>query len=1054
MANVARNFRLVGTTVVDPTLASVVSAAIANGSTVVSFNSGDSLASQTGVLYHVGQPEYTAGFKVGTVLGRSGKSHVMCIIDEVGNSALVLRCSGVADGIQSMTSSAQIMTPNMDGSSMAALDVGINTALTNNPSIDAIVTLSADTGLRAMQVVQSRGLGASIAVATFDFNAAVLTAISQSKILLAVDQQGFLQTFATVQLLKVYHMTGGMRLATQVLLSGPLLINSGNVLLKQCQIDPTQTGCTVVLPSSITIGMVATGTWSGETFYQQAKFGALAAVREHGTNVRFIDTSLFDLQALSSQVSTLITQGISALVLPVPSVAPGQDYTALIDAAAAANIPVITWGTGMVRGAARVQFGKAAMHLGQNETLSGLQVGARLDALIPVGAQVLCVTQELGSDDMPLKCAGIQAALTNGRSVAPAGIVSSSAPLQQLVLAISVRNTEQSTVTIRQALTAYPQVAAIVYPTVEAARMVLNAIPAGRNMVVAGYGLNLDVATQIAQGSIAFTANEQPFLQGYLAAASLSFYLTHGYLLQNPLLETGPFFVNATKVAQYACMADTSRDPSTECPACSTLCSINGVCLDSGECACKSGWLLGPNLDCQEKDPGLQFIAHNSGVGIAFSLLAALGMAVALGLAGFIFAHRTHPLIKAFSWTMCVGMQFGVVLVLTGVFLGVGIPTSSVCAAQPFVLSIGFSTVIGSLVAKTARLALLFTRVQLRRNKISDLKVISWTAAIVAVNVVICIAWIAVAPPVPHQHVVREGVTNVVCASRNEGMGDAFQGALIAYNVLLILAGAILGFLTRSVHAQFNESKQIGAVMYNLTVLAAIGIPLSLTSADNVTLAFSIQSLLIFLGCMSTNGLLFAPKILAIINQKRQNHDDINIKIQSTFLHRSSGRQHSNRGARRALAAHSTTAATKISVETLVLRTAVRIHQSRLDAIIAPWKQATLFLFNDGKAPMLAVFDVDHPARFGTTVDLSQVKIKVVDAICGTTVSSALISKTGAVSSDGVQKTGAATSFTDPGSPHIKMTASVTSPMLTTPVTVVADGGSTTPSSLSVTGTD
>ncbi|KAJ3375859.1 hypothetical protein GGF31_003064 [Allomyces arbusculus] len=570
----------------------------------------------------------------------------MCIIDEVGNSAHVLRWNGVADGIQSITSSAQVTTPNMNGSSMAALDVGINAALTNNPSIDTIVTLIADTVLRTMQVVQSRGLGASVAIATFDLNAAILTANNQNKVFLAVDQQGFLQTFATVQLLKVYHMTGGMRLATQVLLSGPLLVNSGNVKRKQCQIDPTQTGCTVVLPSP-----------------------SLARWRLCTSTAPTSDTSLFDLQALSSQVSTLIKQGISALVLPVPSIASGQDYTSLIDAAAAANIPVITWSTGMVRGAARVQLGKAAMHLGQNETLSGLQVGLQLNALIPAGAQY----------------AGIQTALTNGRSVAPAGIVSSSAPLQQLVLAISVCNAEQSTVIIRQALAAYPQVSAIVYPTAEAARTVLNAVSAGRTMVMAGYGLNLDV---------------------------------------NLLLETGPLIVNATNVAQYACLADTSRDPSTECPACPTLCSINGVCLELVECACKSGWLLGPNLDCQDKDPGLQFIASNSGVGIAFSLLAALGIA----------------------------------------------------------------------------------------------------------------------------HLAREGVTNVVCAGRNEAMGDEFQGALITYNVLLILYGAVLGFLT------------LGAVMYNLTVLAVISILLSLTSADNVKLSFSIHSLLIFLGPMSTNGHFLRPR--------------------------------------------------------------------------------------------------------------------------------------------------------------------------------------------------
>ncbi|KAJ3374495.1 hypothetical protein GGF31_007273 [Allomyces arbusculus] len=976
MASTERTFPLVGTTVVDASLASTVQTGIANGTTVVSFNSGDSLTGQTGVLYHVGQPEYTAGFKVGTTLGRDGKSRVLCVISEAGNSGLVSRCQGVAAGIQSISTSALVTVTNLDGFSNAAFDAGLNATLDGNPSIDAIVTLGSDQAIRAVNVVQSRAQGASIGIATFDISTDVLVAISLGQILLAVDQQEFLQTFATVQFLKLYHMTGGMRLATQLLLSGPSMITAANVHRKQCQVDPSQVGCTSIAPSSITIGLVATGMWSSnDAFHQQAKYGAFAAVREHGTTLRFIDTSVFDLQALSSQVATVINQGISALVLPVPSTATGQDFTALIDMAAASNVSVITWGTGMIRGADRVQLGKAAMHIGQNETLSGMQVGARLNALFPAGAQVLCVTQELGSDDMPLKCAGIRAALTNGRSVAPAGIAGS------FVLAIPSRNTPQSIATIQAALVAFPQIAATVYPTAEAARMVLSAIPAGRSMVVAGYGLNQDVAAAIGQGQIAFTVNEQPFLQGYLAVAGLSFFLTHGYILQNPVLETGPFFVDASNVVKFACLANTARDPSAECPPCPTKCTINGECLDSGECACKLGWLLGPDLDCQVKDPGLQYIVPGSGLAIAFQFLASLGIATALGLAVFIFVFRTHPIIKAASWAMCIGMQAGIVLLFASVFLGVGIPTTSVCIAQVVVPAVAFATVIGLLLAKTMRIWKLFHAINLVGAKVTDAQVVTWAAGIVAVNVVICAAWVAVDPPRPELIAGRTGVTNVVCTSE---AGPAFLGVLLSYNVLLILAGAVLGFITRTVEVrQFNDSKAIGMVMYNLTVLAAIGLSLLLTAGTKVTLTYPIQSMLVFLGCMSTNGILFGPKVIAMTQKRTTDDNDADVKFRSFSAVARKPSRH--RGIWRRSSA-SALATTKATIETMVIRARVRVITSWLDKMLAPWYAGTLIVFHDGKAPVLGILDADRPTSLGVFMDLGHATVKVLGGAVGGTV--------------------------------------------------------------------
>ncbi|KAI9150977.1 hypothetical protein H9P43_009592 [Blastocladiella emersonii ATCC 22665] len=1004
VTNAAANFSLIGTTIVE--MATVGNAVLnitqSKRAAVVAYNAGDSLISSLGVMNFVGQPEYTAAFKVGVTLAREGKVKAACIQHEAGNIALIERCNGVNDGIKSVTPGASSTAMAVDGTSISAIDATINNALDTILGLDAIVTLGTDVAMRAIQAVQARGRSSTIGIATFDISVELCSAIAQGKALFAIDQQEFIQTFTTVQLLKLYHMTGGMQLATKLLLSGPSVVRLANVQRKLCQLDPTRSGCTNPSPSSITIAIAATGSWTGtDSFHQQAKYGALAAAREHGTALRFIDTNLFDLQALASLIQTTINDRVSALVIPVPSIGAGQNFASLIDAAAAHTIPVVTWATGTVRGSDRVQNGSALMHIGQNETTSGMLLGARLNALVPAGSQVLCLTQELGSDDMPLKCAGIQAALNMGRTVVAAGLGGSALPL-----AVSVRNVVQSVVDIQTALAAFPRVAAIVYPSAEAAKMVLSATTRSlSSVVVAGYGMSSEVAESILSGRIAFTVDEQPYLQAYMAVASLSLYLTDGYILQNPLLETGPRIIDPSTLATAVCRADTTRDPSAECPACPAKCGAagvagGGICLDSGACACRPGWLLGPDHDCTVRDPGLTYISAQSGVAVALMGITGLAMASTLAVTAFIVVYRTDPTIKATSWAISIVMQAGVLAVLTSVFLAVGEPTPAVCAARPFLLAVGFATVIGFLVAKTWRVYLLFNTVKLRGRKITDVQVVAWGCAVALVSVTIWVAWVATDPPVPTNIFIAEGLTNVVCKSRG-GAESAFEALLIAYSVVLILVGAALGFVTRTVIARFNESRPIGLIMYNLIALAAIGIPLAASSTSNLMLWFVVQTVVTLLGCISTQLLLFAPKIMAILKLKNpsrgaggENSTALKTQTASTFGIGKAPAPPATMGSWRGQPGiRKRTTSRGISdpglhdsstFDTMYLHAPARVLRSRLDSLTAVWFPALVTFMGDPAVPMVAVFDTSAQGKLGVVVDLSQALVSVVEMEPGT----------------------------------------------------------------------
>ncbi|ORZ36637.1 7 transmembrane sweet-taste receptor of 3 GCPR-domain-containing protein [Catenaria anguillulae PL171] len=206
-------------------------------------------------------------------------------------------------------------------------------------------------------------------------------------------------------------------------------------------------------------------------------------------------------------------------------------------------------------------------------------------------------------------------------------------------------------------------------------------------------------------------------------------------------------------------------------------------------------------------------------------------------------------------------MQIGFLLIYLSLFLFVGRPTESMCMARPFVLSVGFSLVIGLLLAKTFRLYRLFHSAAIRtknRSGISDQTVFLHGSSIVAVNLLICIIWAGVDPPKPKELFIAEGRTNMVCMG--QGADAAISAVLIAYNVILIVCGVALGFLTRNIQARFNESKSIGLAMYNLTALAAIGLPLLYATGSDLNLTFSVLGVLIIIGSFLLKASCSAPK--------------------------------------------------------------------------------------------------------------------------------------------------------------------------------------------------
>ena len=114
--------------------------AVDAGIPVFSINSGSDVAKSLGVIAHVGQTEYEAGYGGGQRMAAAGIKKAICVNQEVGNVALDLRCQGFADalaehGIESSVIAVELADPTESQQRVMA-------ALTSDPDVDGVLTLA------------------------------------------------------------------------------------------------------------------------------------------------------------------------------------------------------------------------------------------------------------------------------------------------------------------------------------------------------------------------------------------------------------------------------------------------------------------------------------------------------------------------------------------------------------------------------------------------------------------------------------------------------------------------------------------------------------------------------------------------------------------------------------------------------------------------------------------------------------------------------------------------------------------------------------------------
>ena len=199
--------------------------AIDAGIPIISINSGGEYSQQFGMLTHIGQSEYEAGYKAGIRMVAAGVTEGICINHEVGNQSQDFRCQGFADALRESEGTVKVLAVSI--ADPLETQQRLTAALTSNPKVNGILSLGPTSVLPALKSLADLNLQDDIRLATFDLSPEVLSAIEDGRIIFAIDQQQYLQGYLPVVLLTLY-ITNLNTPAYDVLNTGPGFVTKEN----------------------------------------------------------------------------------------------------------------------------------------------------------------------------------------------------------------------------------------------------------------------------------------------------------------------------------------------------------------------------------------------------------------------------------------------------------------------------------------------------------------------------------------------------------------------------------------------------------------------------------------------------------------------------------------------------------------------------------------------------------------------------------------------------------------------------------------------------------
>ncbi|MDT7701667.1 MAG: simple sugar transport system substrate-binding protein [Pseudonocardiales bacterium] len=285
----------------------------------------------------------------------------------------------------------------------------------------------------------------------------------------------------------------------------------------------TTSGDAAASSERITIAMV-THAPEGDAFFDVIRKGAEAAAAKDNVELKYSSSGEVPTQA--SFIQNAIDSKVDAIAVTLPD---PDALSPVVQKAVAAGIPVVVFNAGD----RRWQESGALSFYGEPEVLAGEYAGTKLNE---IGAKhALCVIQAQGQVQLEDRCDGI----TSKFSGTTERLYAQGTDLPQYVSTVSAKLQQD------------PSIDAVVTlgPALGVA-MAQNAKQTGNKAKVVTYAFNQDLMPLLQDGSVAFTIDQQPYLQGYLSIDSLWLYKKNKSVIGAQLsVPTGPVVIDQSNLS-------------------------------------------------------------------------------------------------------------------------------------------------------------------------------------------------------------------------------------------------------------------------------------------------------------------------------------------------------------------------------------------------------------------------------------------------------------------------------------------------------------------------
>lgn len=278
---------------------------------------------------------------------------------------------------------------------------------------------------------------------------------------------------------------------------------------------------------NITIAVITHG--DGGVFWSVFQKGAEKAGKDLGITVKYQGSNNTGTKQ-AEMINQAVTDKVAGLAVSLADPAAVKDAVA---AAVKAGIPVVTTNSGSDK---YKEFG-AFTHIGQDEFTAGAGAGEKFNA---AGVKsILCAKQEQTNTGLDARCAGMKSTFKGTyNEMTTSGDASGKQQGEIKAKLDSLKDVDA----------VFGTGPVIGHDAAAAAKEL------GRKVTVGAVDLSTDLLKDISAGDVAFTIDQQQYLQGYVSVLALYLNATNKNTLGGGLpINTGPGFVdksNADAVAQ------------------------------------------------------------------------------------------------------------------------------------------------------------------------------------------------------------------------------------------------------------------------------------------------------------------------------------------------------------------------------------------------------------------------------------------------------------------------------------------------------------------------